>query len=542
VFDADVAADRAPGAVLTSRRRPSLLGFDALDGLVLVALVAAASWTRRYGLPDDGLWFDDSWVGAGPVKGSASQLLIVQSGHPGFSALLMGVSRIWNGSSVLGGPAFVAGILGPVALYLVVRAIGFARPIGALVAAALVVADVPILYAGRVKTYTIDLLIVAAIMLVLPRVVRVTWRWRMAIGWTAAAFIVGSVSGFAMAATATAALVVVAHSRSDLRYRLGALGAQALAQYSLVQILHARSNLEDLEASQEIYDGHLEWEWNPISFVGQVLRHLRRIAVVYPGGTKWSTLLLAVVAVAGLALASLTGRVRVRYAGALMLVTFAGAFFSVLPFGPDDWYWKDSGLPPNPLSRGERGSIWLVPAIAIGLAAALHLVRRLVATGTRRRTAFDVVLWAGAAGLVLFGLGTTPPRYPLPGNASATAYIESELTDGDVVLLTSTSIYSFLVETTLATELHATPDRHIGYTPEFTDAPIYTFGGFGQHEARPREVRSLTETARRVLLMDSIPGLGGLEVEPIVRGLRSGGFNLERVERFGAVEVMVFER
>ncbi len=74
-----------------------------------------------------------------------------------------------------------AGVLGPALLYLALRYCGYERSIGVLLGAALAVAATDVVYSGRVKTYTIDILIVLALALIIPRLTRIRWRW-----WTGA--------------------------------------------------------------------------------------------------------------------------------------------------------------------------------------------------------------------------------------------------------------------------------------------------------------------------------------------------------------------
>jgi hypothetical protein len=119
----------------------------AFDLTALALLGIGAYLARRGSLPSDGLWFDDSWVAAGAMLGSPRQLLVVGSGHPGFTAILMAVDRVGGGDLThLGVPSLVFGVLAPPALYLALRSFGYARAISAIVSAALVVAQVPILY------------------------------------------------------------------------------------------------------------------------------------------------------------------------------------------------------------------------------------------------------------------------------------------------------------------------------------------------------------------------------------------------------------
>ena len=116
--------------------------------------------TRHDGLPQDGLWFDDAWVATGAIHGRLSELAMVGSAHPGFTALLMGIDALGGGLYSLALPALVAGIAGPPLLYIGLRRLGYERSISVLLASALAVAQQHIMYSGRVKGYTLDPLLI----------------------------------------------------------------------------------------------------------------------------------------------------------------------------------------------------------------------------------------------------------------------------------------------------------------------------------------------------------------------------------------------
>jgi hypothetical protein len=153
-------------------------------GVVAVSALGILSFlTRKGSLPFDGLWFDDSWVAAGAILGRPAEILEVGSSHPSFTMLLMGVHRFGDGSlRQLGVPSLVAGVLAPPIVYLVLRSLSYSRSVCFLVASVLVVAHTHILYSGRVKPYTLDLLGVLLLAALLPSIARHTWRWPLALG------------------------------------------------------------------------------------------------------------------------------------------------------------------------------------------------------------------------------------------------------------------------------------------------------------------------------------------------------------------------
>lgn len=201
----------------------------AFDVMALALLAGVAYVARRGSLPDDGLWFDDSWVAAGAMLGHPSELLTVGSGHPGFTAILMGVDRLGGGDLThLGVPSLVFGVLAPAALYLGLRSFGYARAISAIVGAVLVIAPIHILYSGRVKGYTLDTLTVLLIAVVIPCLARRTWSWLVGTAWVIAAIGLGTFSAYTLLATVGAGVVLVLHPSRDRTVRMLAVAAQSV--------------------------------------------------------------------------------------------------------------------------------------------------------------------------------------------------------------------------------------------------------------------------------------------------------------------------
>ena len=100
-------------------------------------------------------------MATGAIYGRVSDLITVGSAHPGFTLGLMGWHDLGGGSlRSLTFPAFVAGVAAAPALYLALRSFKYDRSICLLLAALVVISDVHIQQSGRVKSYTIDVLLV----------------------------------------------------------------------------------------------------------------------------------------------------------------------------------------------------------------------------------------------------------------------------------------------------------------------------------------------------------------------------------------------
>ena len=438
----------------------------AVDLAVVIGLVVIGYLVRRDGLPVDGLFFDDAWVVAGAVHGRVGELFMVGSAHPGFTLLLKAWGQIGGGGlRTFAYPALFVGIAGAPLLYLGLRRLRFARSICLLMAAVLVVSDVHILYSGRVKSYTFDTALVIVIIAALPALARATWRWPLAVGWVLAAVVAGTFSGYLLLATAVAMIVLVLHAGSDRAVRVGALAVQGLLQLGLYLAERRTTDLDEIERSMEdLYDGHLSLDRNPGQSVEEIFKHLDRIADVYPGGSgRWLSV-VAVVAIGGLVASALSRRRRdealvARYCLLLIVIAFVGGLLHRFPFGP---------ATRNALSlagsTGGRHVLWMVPAIAVGLALVLR--RALDALGSDLRRLFDGLLVVLALAVVIQQYDPARP-YLQPGSASATAYIDSHVRPDDAVIVLDERVYLFAVSTDAPFRLRPTPEHMIGFTPSF---------------------------------------------------------------------------
>lgn len=508
----------------------------ALDLGIALALVVIAFLNRRDGLPEDGLWFDDAWVAAGAIEGSLGNLMTVGSGHPSLTAFFMGWSSL-TGDDLrsLAYPVLFVGALGPALLFLALRRFGYGTAISAALGAALAASDAFILYSGRVKGYVIDPVLILGILLVLPKLARVRWRWPLATAWTISAVVLGGVSGYLLVVTAGAGLLLVLHPTHDRLVRMVSVGAQAVLQMTMLIWAQRSTDLAEIEATQEVnYDGHLTFHANPIRMAQEIHEHVRRVADVYPGGSGgWLTILFAA-AVLGLVIAAWSRRpseaVRAQLGLFMLAVALVGGLLGRFPFGTSN---------DDPISLGGRHSMWLTPVIALGLAA---LAERVLAHVPRvGRLAASAALVGISLAVLARGAFDPPHAYPFPGSASASEYVEDELATGDVVLVTQTSIYRFLITTDLPATMQPTPDRMIGFTPVFDDRRVRTMGNFGEVPLSPDELEPLVAGADRVFVHSSGP-YGRSVGNRLDDGLRRAGFDQTGEHLFDWAIVDIWER
>jgi hypothetical protein len=498
----------------------------------LVVATVGAFLVRRGGLPTDGLWFDDAWVAAGAIHGHLTQIMTVGSGHPGFTALLMGWHQLDHSLGGLAIPALLAGTITPALLYLSLRDAHYERSISALLAAVVAVSWLDILYSARVKPYTLDPVLVLCLGLALHRLVRVEWRWRTATLWTVSAVALGCFSGFVLMATAAAGLVLFLHPVRDRAKRAAGVGAQAILQFAF---LHS-TNLTAIENHvQHLYDPHLTFHANPITFGTEILTHLRRIAQVYPGGSGIWLTVLALTALAGLAVAALRPgrsgeRIWSRYLLIMLVGSFIGALKGQFPFGP---------IVHTMWSSGARYMLWVIPVMAFGLAATFHRVQRYAVRQHVPRSAIDALVGAAAVVVVVAGL-RTPTHYQLGGSQTAARYADSVLRPGDLVIVSQNESYALSDSTDLPVTLRPTPTHEIGFTPVFGGTDVHVVGGLGGRPSTTRDFRMLTEHAHRVVVIT-----GDDTTASALRSARSNlqgeGFHIDQ-HQFGTHYVLVASR
>jgi len=515
--------------------------------LVAATLTAVAFIARRGGLPTDGLWHDDAWVVFGSTEGSLSHLFTVGADHPGFTLVLMAWTRLGWSIESTSYPAFIAGTLGPPALYLVLRRLGFERSISALLGATLAAADIHIMYSGRVKTYTLDMLIVLLLVVAVAGLANTRWRWYTAVAWVAAASVVGSVSGFALVATAAAGIVLLLHPASDRTVRFVAVGAQAALQLILfvaTQNTYDTRELEVFWARQ--YDAYLDFDVNPIRFVAEVVEHLSRVAHVFPGGSGWWATLCVIIALLGLGAAS-TGRlppgaVRARYLLIILLVVVLGALLDKFPFGPARGGDK---LGPATFSRGDRASIWLIPLVAVGLAVTIQALRRLAADRWPLRVGFDTLLYLLAAIVLIAAVGHDAPPYALLGSKSAVKFVESQLHKDDALLVMQGGHYQLALESDLKVSLLARPKESIGFVPQFNDPRVHVAEFAFDRPISPSVLRRTREAIRGVDRVIVYSGSHIFTVQFLIAQeavLRNKGFRKQETVNFGGEQVWIWRR
>jgi hypothetical protein len=467
-----------------ARRRRVVIGVP--DALIAVALGAIALVARRH-VPADGLFYDDAWQAFGAWKGSASELITVGQTQPGFTAGLMAWTRMFGmGTASLVTPALIAGTLGPPLLYVALRRFGYARSIALLAGAALTSAGVHLAYSSHVKTYTFDVLIVLGLALAVRHLAPHRWTTPTAAAWSVGAVAVGAFSSIALIGTVVAGAVLVLHPSGDRKLRASALAVQLAALGALYLASSRTYNARLIHAFFSERGGYIDLDPNPATFSRSIFDHLWNIVDVFPDRV---TALSLVLVVFGLLAAAWRGRLVVpaRFLALTIVIAAAGSIVGLIPFGP-------------PPAQG-RVTLWMIPAIAVGLCTALELARRSVARRAALRTGFDAILCIFAVVLAISAV-RTETSYPAGARAAARE-VMANLQPNDAVLITRPTFYSFALYANTPVDLRATPERSVGFLPEFSDKRLHLFDFF---TTTPEELEQFVDHADRLYVVHANVG------------------------------------
>ena len=103
--------------------------------------------------------------------------------------------------------------------------------------------------------------------------------------WLAGAVLVGSLGVFALVALAAAGIILVLHSAGDRRVRVVAVVAQLGLNVVFLAAVQRTYNAEELRTQwKRGWDAFVDFDLNPFGFGSELLRHLTRVATVFPEG------------------------------------------------------------------------------------------------------------------------------------------------------------------------------------------------------------------------------------------------------------------
>jgi hypothetical protein len=470
------------------RRRTNRWIVDAVlaVGLFIVAL------RFRWHFPPDGLFYDDAWQAFGAIEGSFRQLFTVGQTQPGFGFELIVWHRMFGSSAAtMVTPVLLAGALGPPALYLTLRKFRYAVSISFLLGAALAVCETAIEYSGHVKSYTADVLVILLLCVLLPWLARRRWSVAIAVAWFAGSVLVASFSSFALLASIAAGAILVFHPHGDRRLRIFGVGAQALGLLVLFLVEDRTHNAGLLNGFFKASESYLQFHLNPLTFGGEIIKHLVRVTEIFPGGPGWLNLVCMVAAVVGLAAMARRGSRSLvgRFLVLMIVLAMIGAFAGRVPFGPT--------------AATSRVTLWLAPVVAFGLATVLQRAYRAAeARGTGSRLAFDAVVLGLSVLLLVSAIGARRP-YAAAG-ALAAQQAMAEAGPQDVILITRPEQYTFALEAGAKVNLRPTPHLIIGLAPHFKDKRLHPIDTWSA--AARKEIVSALKNTNRAFVVDSTVG------------------------------------
>lgn len=485
---------------------------DLLIALVLGACSVAARWGS---LPDDGLFHDDAWVVAGVTRGGWSDLPAVSTDHPGFSFGLMTLHRLGlDRAESFAIPVFVVGALLGSVLYLGLRR-AFDRAIALPLAALAAVSVEHAAFAGRVKTYAIDPVVIIGLALLVGYLASRRWNLRIAAAWTVGSVVVGTFSIFLLVTTGLAGFVLVLHATDDRRWRIGAVAVQAVVQ--VPYLVAARSSFDAEQLARDwtdYYAAYPHFSSNPVETAEELFEHLSNLGRVYPGSVGWTAGAAMILATVGLVVAARRGPAPVpaRFLLLTLLVACVGGYLERIPFGPES----------TGAIGGSRASLWLTPAVAFGLAAFAHQV--LGRFPERPRRIAGPAAAAVAALLVVATVGDAAP-YPLRGSGTTSRWAVAEQ-EGGLIVVYSNNRYGFFASTDVPAEVVATPADVIGFRLRALDPNVVTVSGNADLGAAHDRVAS----ARRVVTVNSFYGIDPGRAELTVRLAALGFVEVDRWE------------
>jgi hypothetical protein len=326
-------------------------------------------------------------------------------------------------------------------------------------------ATTDIVFSTRAKSYTTDVLVVLVLALILPHFAERRWGIGTAVAWVGCAVIISSVAAIAPLATIAAGMTLATHPRGDRTTRTSAIGVQVAVSAIYVALVLRTYNDKLVRSFWSTGDAFIRISSNPIRFGRTIIEHFVRVASVFPGGAAhWATLSL-VLASAGLLWSAWRGTraIVARFLVLTVVLAFAGSLIHRFPFGP------------RPTGTFGRITLWLIPAMGFGLAAALDFARAKIADRGRARAAFDGVVFVCVA-IVLISTFGHPHPYQGSGGRLATHRVMAQLGSHDAVWIARAMTYSFALSAGTPVRVRATPKEEVGFQPEFADPRLHVLG------------------------------------------------------------------
>lgn len=422
----------------TSRRN------TRVDTIVVGALVLLGAALRAPALGQSSFWFDDAWVAVTARADSFDDLVTTAFTTPLFNHGIGLVVRVLGERVVFGQAVpFVVGSVFAGVGYLVLVRLGLHRGAALAGATLAVVAPAPVMYATRVKPYTLEALATGALLVL--AIALADGRGRPA-GYTAVAAVGILVSGtVGITAIAALAVVVVLRGWADRGDRelwpwFGGLVGLSLGYWLVYLRAATPDSLRDFWRGSFIRTG------SPSEFLSSLGERLEVVAssLVPEGDALWPLLLVA-------AVVALWHRPRwTLIVLAPAAATIAASSLELVPLG------------------GGRTDIHLLPVAVLLVAIAVDAAVRWSSTAP------PGIAGVATAGLiVVVGLvAYESPDYPAQDLRPLVAEVEAVVGPDGVIIVYPSARYAYGVYTDAAVDLIDDDANPNGFTVDIADPSI----------------------------------------------------------------------
>lgn len=485
-------------------------------------LVVVALWIRFPGLSTHNLYRDDAWP-ALAIKTGLGQTVRMGVTTPGFEVFLrtwLGVSRSTPWAQA---PALVASLAAVAAVYALARWLGCGRAAALLAAGILTLSPINVLYATRVKPYSLDALGTIALLAMAVAVSRQPasvkrWAGLLALSVATAVF---SASTLPVSVSAVAWSAVVAIRQGDRRARRLSLGVPSaylafLAVYASVVLGSVPPSLREAWTENYIY----------ASGAGQLVRTTATVTDTFVAGIFYRTWPTGAVMLAVLVLMALWHRPRIAVLVVAPVVVALGlALLQRAPFG------------------GGRIDIYLYPCVALLTAMAAQKVLDLGAGRIVPARVAEVALVVAVAVLAATN-GREHMRgnpYPAADMGPLTAAVRARMLPGDAMVVGAFSRYPFALYAARRPEVVLSPLYAPGFTVRSGEPDVYNMPAeFFEDGYDPDEAVRFAEGRSRVWYLatdtppsDTPPAVQAFEYEPEQRLIDAGFRATERIDAYG---------
>jgi hypothetical protein len=452
--------------------------------VVFLGLFVCAFVLRISALPTDGYFHDDAWVAASVLHSTWAQVPWTSNTHLLFSTVL----KLWSyvpGIDVnrLVWVPFFFGCLGPVMVYVTLRYVKVSLPVSLIVAGSSVFSYAHQMYSGRLKQYTLDVVLLCVTIMLVHRFYNIRWRYTTAAMWLLIAMMIAATTMHMFVAIAVAGGFMLLNIKADFKLRLATICTQATCQLFYLLFNRKTYNSSFLAEGWGGTGAYINLENNALEIVQDIfLRCREALQLVGPDNISIGYFLL-LVAISSMLYSWCRKDYSVRYVSLLLAFLVAANIFQQIPFGGE--------------GKLLRLNIWTIPIWALAVARLIDLVMHKIIDILYKNVESDVPLWHEKIAVVLVGIILTFTtivnykeiqkriRYPASGMDSASRYL-SNLSENETVLILPGALYQTAAHGKFDVALENAPRSVVGYVPRLIgdEAKAVVVGWSGREPVR----------------------------------------------------------